>query len=378
MNGAAFRDIITQAQGELALEEFLKSVREYWQTFALDLVQYVWGAPVVVSLISVCLCVLYVCRYQNKCKLIRGWDDLFAKLNEHLGSLTSMKMSPFFKVFEDDAQTWEDKLNRMVSHAVAERARSHRAQRELFDIWIEVQRRWVYLESIFTSGGDIATLLPKETARFKGVNTEFLGVMRKVAKSPAVSDVVAIESIQKTQERLLEVLKKVQKALGDYLERQRASFPRFYFIGDEDLLEIIGNAKDIEKLQKHLRKMFAGVSLLQLDETGQRVLGMASAEGEEVPFAAPVVLKNAPKVHQWLTRVEAAMRLTLADRLRLCVAAAAKLDLHDSEACKQWIVSWPAQLVQLAMQTRWTSSVEAALGAADSASGERRCARRAR
>lgn len=72
-----FKEIIITAQGELALEEFLKQVREYWQAFELDLVPY-----------------------QNKCKLIRGWDDLFNKLSEHMSSLTAMKASPYFKVFE--------------------------------------------------------------------------------------------------------------------------------------------------------------------------------------------------------------------------------------------------------------------------------------
>lgn len=60
-------------------------------------------------------------------------------------------------------------------------------------------------------------------------------------------------------ERLADLLTKIQKALGEYLERQRAAFPRFYFVGDEDLLEIIGNSKDIAKIQKHLKKMFAGM-----------------------------------------------------------------------------------------------------------------------
>jgi dynein heavy chain 1 len=33
--------------------------------------------------------------------------------------------------------------------------------------------------------------------------------------------------------------------LGDYLETQRSAFARFYFVGDDDLLDIIGNSKDV-------------------------------------------------------------------------------------------------------------------------------------
>jgi dynein heavy chain 1 len=46
--------------------------------------------------------------------------------------------------------------------------------------------------------------------------------MRRVAKNPTMPEVVGIDGIQKTLDRLLDVLKKVQKALGDYLERQVA------------------------------------------------------------------------------------------------------------------------------------------------------------
>lgn len=37
----------------------------------------------------------------------------------------------------------------------------------LFDVWIDVQRRWVYLEGIFTGSADIKHLLPVETQRFQ-------------------------------------------------------------------------------------------------------------------------------------------------------------------------------------------------------------------
>jgi hypothetical protein len=96
-------------------------------------------------------------------------------------------------------------------------------------------------------------------------------------------------------------------------------------------LEIIGNSKDLEKLQKHLRKMFAGLALLECDAGGEAIVAMQSAEGERVALVTPVSLKNAPKVHEWLTRVESGMREALAVLLRDCMLACAQLDLRNAE-----------------------------------------------
>jgi len=62
---------------------------------------------------------------------------------------------------------------------------------------------------------------------FCSVSTEFLGLMKKVAKSPLVMDVLNIPNVQRQLERLADLLSKIQKALGEYLERERSSFPRY-------------------------------------------------------------------------------------------------------------------------------------------------------
>ena len=58
------------------------------------------------------------------------------------------------------------------------------------------------------------------------ISSEFLALMKKVAKSPLVMDILNIPGVQKSLERLADLLGKIQKALGEYLERERASFPR--------------------------------------------------------------------------------------------------------------------------------------------------------
>lgn len=76
-NEQALREIMINAQGEKALEEFLKQISEQWKVYQLELIDY-----------------------QKKCKLIKSWDDLFTKAKENLSNILSMKLSPYFKVRE--------------------------------------------------------------------------------------------------------------------------------------------------------------------------------------------------------------------------------------------------------------------------------------
>ena len=326
-NEAAVRDILVQARGEMALEEFLKQVREKWQNYSLDLV-----------------------NYQNKCRLIRGWDDLFQMCSENLNSLQAMRHSPYYREFEEEASHWEDRLNRV--HI-------------LFDVWIDVQRQWVYLEGVFTGNADIRHLLPTESNRFTNINTEFYAILKKVYKSPFILEILSIPNIQRSLERLSDLLDKIQKALGAYLEQERNSFPRFYFVGDEDLLEIIGNSNNTLRISKHLRKMFAGIAALGMDEESM-ITEVSSKEGEVVFLKSPISLVKTPKINDWLAALEQRTRSTLAELLSEAVVtyqAIFSAEVFDTAAFLQYIAAFPTQIVVLATQAIWTSTVDDALTA---------------
>uniref|UniRef100_K3WUC5 Dynein heavy chain, cytoplasmic n=1 Tax=Globisporangium ultimum (strain ATCC 200006 / CBS 805.95 / DAOM BR144) TaxID=431595 RepID=K3WUC5_GLOUD len=315
------KQIIRTAQGEMALDEFLRQVVDYWTNYQLDLV-----------------------NYQNRCRIIRGWDEMFAKLEEHLNSLSSMKQSPYYRVFAEQATSWEDKLTRI---------------RGILDFWIDVQRRWVYLEGIFFGSADIKQQLPKEFARFQSIDNEFTSTMKRVAHKPMIVEVANIPNLFHALERQQEMMGNVQRALGEYLERQRAAFPRFYFVGDEDLLEMIGNSKEPLQIQRHLSKMFAGVSSLDIDSTNSVILGMVSREGEVVKFRQPVKTQEDTRVNIWLSKVEDQMRQTLSQLLDESIRSYPAED--NIERYIKWVSEFPAQVIILATQVQWSRAVENAL-----------------
>ncbi len=334
-------EILAVAQGEMALEVFLGQVRDRWMKQELELV-----------------------LFQNRVRLIRGWDELFASLDDHIGGLALMKSSPFYRAvreFQEEGKLWEERLTKL---------------RAAFDAWIDVQRRWVYLEGILFGSSDIKAQLPAEWSRFKSVDSEFIALMRRIANRPYAMEVLNIDNLQRTLERLGNLMNVIQRALGEYLEKQRRDFSRFYFLGDDDLLEIMGNSSEPGKVLSHVPKMFAGIAGARQnrenlpEDTITRLDAMLSKDGEVVAFHEPIVISQGTSVKQWLKEMEEQMKNTLALLLEQAVAEDASYEVEASEDSKSKFVAWatkfPAQIMILATQINWSMGVDEALRNKDS------------
>jgi len=103
-------------------------------------------------------------------------------------------------------------------------------------------------------------------------------------------------------------LEEITKALQEYMEKKRSEFPRFYFLSDDELLDILANSDKVsEVIMLHLKTLFD--NLVFLDINDGEIFKMHSREKEICAFTKPVKLKS--EVQAWLLDVQKEMMFTV-------------------------------------------------------------------
>lgn len=113
----------------------------------------------------------------------RGWvlrstDDITLLLEDMGLNLQSMMASPFVRPFLEDVRKWEQRISLIG---------------ECIEVWMQVQRKWMYLESIFVGSDDIRQQLPQEAKRFDQIDKTWQRIMVETAKNTNVLEACSAE-----------------------------------------------------------------------------------------------------------------------------------------------------------------------------------------
>ncbi|XP_063587791.1 dynein axonemal heavy chain 3-like [Penaeus indicus] len=272
--------------------------------------------------------------------ILAAVDDIQVLLDEHTQKVQTMRGSPYVKPFEAEIRAWEEKLLSM---------------QDILDAWIKCQVTWLYLEPIFSSE-DIMKQMPVEGRKFTRVDATWRELMGTAVKDPHALVATEQPNMLPRLHECNRLLEEIQKGLNDYLEKKRLFFPRFFFLSNDELLEILSETKDPQRVQPHLKKCFEGISSLHFSPQ-QEIEGMISAEGELVQFSNRVipakarVRKRNGLVERWLVEVQEMMVQSVQD---VTIRA---VENHPLSAHQQWITQWPSQVVLTVAQIVWTSEI---------------------
>ncbi|XP_017317258.1 dynein axonemal heavy chain 6 isoform X2 [Ictalurus punctatus] len=321
------QEISGQASGEAALDTVVKKVEDTWKTTEFTVLLH---------------------RDYKDVFILGGTDDIQVLLDDSSINMATVASSRHVGPIKKTVDKWQQQLSLFS---------------QTLDEWVTCQRNWLYLESIFNAP-DIQRQLPAEAKMFLQVDKSWKDIMRKVNTFPN-----ALRAA--TQPELLEIfqnnnllLDQIQKCLEAYLESKRVIFPRFYFLSNDELLEILAQTRNPQAVQPHLRKCFDAISRLEFgasqtsDVVGEAekahsndILAMISPEGEKVALGKG--LKARGNVEDWLGKVEEAMFASLR---RLSKAA---IPDYQSKPRVEWVVAGhPSQVVLTISQLMWCRDMD--------------------
>ena len=279
----------------------------------------------------------------TKTYILKGADEAMALLDEQIVMTQAMLFSPFKTALANEIDQWAAKLA-LVSETLEE--------------WLKCQRAWMYLQPIFDAD-DIVKQLPAEAKRFQVCDKVWRQQMSVTHRNPFVLEICSVDGLLAKWRDCSIGMDSVLKGLEIYLESKRAGFARFYFLANEELLEILSQTKEVRRVQQFLPKVFEAMASLEFDGgvtgiTSNELTAMFSVDGERVKFPSSVTTAKLP-VEQWMTGLESAMR----DGVRFAMAEA--LSKYPVTVRERWVLEHAAQCVLNGSQVFWTHQVEKAI-----------------
>jgi len=237
---------------------------------------------------------------------------------------------------------------------------------DVLEPWVRVQALFIYLEAVFHSSG-IAKQLPSHARRFAAATRIWSRMIARVAAQPSVLQVCChSDTVRHGLAELWEQLELCQVALSGYLADKRDMFPRFYFVSDTVLLELLARgSQDPAAVSRHLPALADGAAVLLTSLSRKtKVVGVMSAQAEELRFPSNRSVSAEGPVEVWLDTLLEEIRFAvevLTAQAITVANASARTGLPFQQAFEQVVAdSTPVRLEQLLSEDHHGVQVSAA------------------
>jgi dynein heavy chain len=208
-------EIVDTANKEQKIEKKMDEIEAAWRVFTLDFVQH----------------------KDSDVKVVKVGDECMEALDAHQMELQGIvgmgKVMEFFRVRVDIAQ------------------KNLGSVEEVLKEWLSVTKNWSSLESIFLASADIRAQLPDDTKRFEGIDQAFKELMKAAVDTPNAVEGCTKEGRAESLKEMTKNLELCQKSLNEYLDTKKKIFPRFYFVSNVALLDILSNGNNPPKIMPY-------------------------------------------------------------------------------------------------------------------------------
>ncbi|GLD91666.1 hypothetical protein PINS_up000199 [Pythium insidiosum] len=231
--------------------------------------------------------------------LLKISEENFELLETHQIDVQGMAASPYQSEFEPRVASLQIGLSSI---------------NEVVVLLGDIQRSWSYLEPLFIQSEEVKKQLPELTSDFEDIDVDVRKILKRAWQTLNVRMACTESGLIKKLEQIVEKLELCKHRLKEFLDGRRRQFPRFYFMSEADLLDILSNGSRPERIMVHCSKIYLATKTLVLQERGPgerpKATQFVSGVGKEtVDFYEAPILDGEAEIY--LETVMRAMRLTL-------------------------------------------------------------------
>lgn len=315
-------EIVETANKEQKIEKKLTMIEELWRRLTLE----------------------YVPHKDSGTFVVKPSEEVVESLESNQLELQTMVgMGKFVEFFKDRVLSSQKTLGHVE---------------EVLKEWVSVSKQWASLESIFLSSPDIRNQLPDDTRTFESIDSNFKDLMKNAVLEPNVVTACSVDNRLEALKEMTTMLEKCQKSLNEYLDKKKKIFPRFYFVSNVALLEILSNGNNPKKIMPFLGDCYDSLCNLIFEDGSPNTAHTMIAKDEET-VRLPKIFVMAGAVECWLNDLTEAMRYCIRKEMHDSIETAANWDVEKPR--HQWLFDYPAQVVLNATQIYWTEETEMAL-----------------
>lgn len=219
--------VIQEAYEENNHETDLLDIKHIWESLEIKTVQY---------------------RSRLDTFILSDLNDLKYLLQDQITSLRHLSSHVLSESLQYEIEEWKSKLQASIQNIL---------------LWKECQKLWLYLEPVFASV-HMQDYLPREYENFLEIQISFRNLVWIIHNSPKASVHLLNSSKSEVFTDIIDRLILLKKYLKGFLDHRRASFPRFFFLSDEQLMDYLSQIDSKQIYDSHIRYIFPGAAKLYL------------------------------------------------------------------------------------------------------------------
>jgi dynein heavy chain len=266
-------------------------------------------------------------------------DKLFLDIDDKLITLSNIMASKFVENIRSKVETLIKQFKYL---------------QELFDEMVLHEANWMYLEPLLSNSSYSAKSLTKETKEFTTCDITWRRIAKTIRDNPTlkkISDDMLSGFYIRTLVKNNSSFEQIKKLLEDYIERKRVFFPRFYFLSNEEILDLLSKAKTLKALEPYLSKLFEQVREFVYDK--EQPCGVVNTSGDQLIFKQ-FSLRPQAEVEEVVKAVEEQIKKNISSLIKTT------LPKYEEEYINRMVLidEFPYQIASITDWILWTKLTE--------------------